>query len=1186
MSRILVGITRERVNGGRSLLSARRQQASYRPLVEGLETRMLLATCVVDRLTDTSQPGTLRSCLLRSGDGDDIVFKVEGTILLTNTLPPLRANLQGPGWDRLTVRRESAVPFRLLTVPAGSAASISGITLENGWEVVGGGIYNDGRLTIADSVLRGHGADRGGGAVFNAGILELIGTTVAANETWVPSIDDQGGGGVYNRGTLTVRGGVFQQNVARLRAYGTSEGGAIYNGGVLSVTDSYFENNEAVGSPFGGSSGGAVAGAGPVTIHTSAFVGNASGAGGAIAKDGKPVVVHDSWFVSNRAGGGGAVSVGARDSLLRGCQFWLNEAANGGAVSQPAMGGNVTIEAGTLAGNRATSSGGAIANLWGQVILKDSTVYGNTARDGGALNVRLGQIQIIQSTISSNAATRAGGAVLVDFNGNVRVSNSTVAFNWAGSSGGGFGLGEPGGVFLELWHTIVAENSAPQAPNVALRLTPRAEGAYNLIGDPSGGSGYHFTDMLGVDPLLGELQDNGGPTWTHLPLPKSPAIDAGNDKPQWPFDQRGKGFQRVSKGGIDIGAVEVQAQDHFFFTVASPPLSTAGGAFDLTLTARDASGQVAADYRGTVRFTSSDGQATLPADYTFTAADAGVHTFNAVILRGAGSHSLTAHDTSWPAMRGSSTVAVNPAMASRLDVIGFPSPVRAGVESAFMVMARDAFDNVVTDYRGTVRFSSTDDWASLPSDYTFTAADAGVRSFPATLRRAGTHTLTATDIASAKLTGSQAGIVVEPAPVAITSIRRSAFTVLVGEPYTLTGTFTGIDVPHTVYVYWGDGKDPTLLPLPAGVHTFAATHQYASRGNYPIFVAVGTDDGSAADAVLLTANEGAVIPPGGLVSWWTGDGSLPVAPDIASSNPGQLRNGTDYGLGLIGQAFRFSGLGQYVEVAPSADLSFAPGRALTIAAWVFMPPALAEGNYTMVDKTQVGDAANYRFLIQKRATGSVLGYWNGSAAIYSTVNVPTNQWAHVAITITSGTLAFYINGAAVGATAQAGLGAANDGPVFLGRDILGRYFNGLLDDVQIYDRRLTVEGIQAIFDAGGAGQVEGVVVEGHGLAPGAPNGPTFDAGAASLLRSPGAVASPRLEAPPTGGAALELEPKPTPALAGPEQRYSARPNGPPDAGRHGTQSAEARGRRGSETVRMLAIWAVYPQCRIPDDHLA
>ena len=67
-------------------------------------------------------------------------------------------------------------------------------------------------------------------------------------------------------------------------------------------------------------------------------------------------------------------------------------------------------------------------------------------------------------------------------------------------------------------------------------------------------------DQINTDPMLGPLQDNGGPTFTHALLPGSIAVDAGdpNFTPPTNYDQRGPGFSRVYNGRIDIGAFEVQ----------------------------------------------------------------------------------------------------------------------------------------------------------------------------------------------------------------------------------------------------------------------------------------------------------------------------------------------------------------------------------------------------------------------------------------------------------------------------------------------------------------------------------------------------------------------------------------------------------------------------------------------------
>jgi hypothetical protein len=103
----------------------------------------------------------------------------------------------------------------------------------------------------------------------------------------------------------------------------------------------------------------------------------------------------------------------------------------------------------------------------------------------------------------------------------------------------------------------------------------------------------------------------------------------------------------------------------------------AGTPGSLTVTALDQNGQLATGYTGTVHFTSSDGQATLPADYTFTAADRGQHTFtNGVTLTTAGSPSLTVTDSSDPRLTATqSGIVVMPAAATTLLVTDYPSPI-------------------------------------------------------------------------------------------------------------------------------------------------------------------------------------------------------------------------------------------------------------------------------------------------------------------------------------------------------------------------------------------------------------------------------------------------------------------------------------------------------------------------------
>jgi ELWxxDGT repeat protein len=188
-----------------------------------------------------------------------------------------------------------------------------------------------------------------------------------------------------------------------------------------------------------------------------------------------------------------------------------------------------------------------------------------------------------------------------------------------------------------------------------------------------------------------------------------------------------------------------------------PASITAGVAGSFTVTAKNADGSTNSGYRGTVHFTSSDPQAVLPADYTFTAADGGVHTFSAT-LKTAGMRSLTATDTANGALTGTQTsVLVNPAAASRLlvNALVFAAEVWANASFSLSVSVVDAYGNVVTGYRGKITFRSSDSTATLPKNYAFTAADAGVHTFTGLkLKKRGQQIITVTDALDSSLTGS------------------------------------------------------------------------------------------------------------------------------------------------------------------------------------------------------------------------------------------------------------------------------------------------------------------------------------------------------------------------------------------------------------------------------------------------
>jgi hypothetical protein len=293
--------------------------------------------------------------------------------------------------------------------------------------------------------------------------------------------------------------------------------------------------------------------------------------------------------------------------------------------------------------------------------------------------------------------------------------------------------------------------------------------------------------------------------------------------------------------------------------------TTAGDAHNFTVTAHDAYGNVASGYRGMVHFTSTDSQATLPGDYAFTSADAGAHVFSAT-LKTVGTQSLTATDTVTVTLAGTQAgIVVNPAAASAFTVVGFASPTTAGSAQAFTVTAIDPYGNRATGYRGTVHFTSSDSQAALPVDYAFTATDNGVRTFNATLKTAGSQSLTATDSLASSITGSQAGITVNPAaaqtlrvagfPSPTTAGVAQAFIVSSRDAYGNVATgyrgrvrFTSTD-PQAVLP-----ANYTFTSTDAGQHTFSATLKtVGTRPLTAIDTVTGSITGTQAGIVVNSA---------------------------------------------------------------------------------------------------------------------------------------------------------------------------------------------------------------------------------------------------------------------------------------------------------------------------------------------
>ena len=285
------------------------------------------------------------------------------------------------------------------------------------------------------------------------------------------------------------------------------------------------------------------------------------GAGGGILNEDSALVVSNCSFVGNSVGfkgiGGGICSVALNsDAALE----VVNCTVSGNSMGDDGLGGGI----GNLSG-----FGNATLTVLNSTI---STNVGS--RNGGGAGIlnesfstNIASAQITGSTISSNSCGSFGGGVGNDaFGGTAEIQLVNCTFN--GNSAGSDGVGgsiyndaEDGTATAQLASTIL--NAGAFGANLANVVFGKGQASitslgFNLSSDDGGGYLHLSTDLVNSDPMLGPLQDNGGPTFTHALLCGSPAIDAGTNFALLATDQRGDGFPRIFGAATDIGAFELQ----------------------------------------------------------------------------------------------------------------------------------------------------------------------------------------------------------------------------------------------------------------------------------------------------------------------------------------------------------------------------------------------------------------------------------------------------------------------------------------------------------------------------------------------------------------------------------------------------------------------------------------------------
>ena len=276
--------------------------------------------------------------------------------------------------------------------------------------------------------------------------------------------------------------------------------------------------------------------------------------------------------------------------------------------------------------------------------------------------------------------------------------------------------------------------------------------------------------------------------------------------------------------------------------VSAPASVTAGSAFNFTVTAQNRKGETVTSFDDVVHFVSSDRAASLPDSGALVN---GSGTFSAT-MKTTGGQVIWAIDTEqWGVFGHSAEIKVTGVAAPAVHLaLSAPTSVTAGEALQFTVTATDSSNNPVTSLAGTVHVTSSDAGAVLPADSGLTN---GNGTFSATLKTAGSQTISATVVGNSSISGTSSAITVGAAPVSHLAVSAPTtstagaslqFTVTALDQFSNTVTGYG----HTLHYTSSDSAAvlPSDTTLTSGSGTFSA--KLNTAGNQTITVTDTTDN--------------------------------------------------------------------------------------------------------------------------------------------------------------------------------------------------------------------------------------------------------------------------------------------------------------------------------------------------------
>ncbi|QEE26922.1 hypothetical protein FTW19_02220 [Terriglobus albidus] len=391
------------------------------------------------------------------------------------------------------------------------------------------------------------------------------------------------------------------------------------------------------------------------------------------------------------------------------------------------------------------------------------------------------------------------------------------------------------------------------------------------------------------------------------------------------------------------------------FTITGLTAGTAGTAQTITVTAKDSGGSTYTGYTGTVHFTSSDAQAALPANYTFTAGDNGVHTFS-VTLKTAGSQSVTVNDVVTTSATGTASATISAGAAASYS-LSAPGTVPFYTAFSFNAYALDAYGNTATSYNGTAIMSSSDPGFSNLGPFTFSN---GATTVYSAFKTAGNNTLTLTDNTTSAITGT-ATIYMPPGSVTGLTVSAPASTTA-GQAISVTvrarDLFDNTVIGYTGTVSFSSTDTRSVLPSSytftggdAGSHTFSATLK--TPGNQSV---TATDTGNS---VAGTSGQITVTAPLLVVTTATDDAGTAANCTLQTTRG----TGTDASCSLRDALLQAASLG-------AGDITFDSTRFATAQTISLTHSTLTIPSYTTVTGATSGSGATLTNLVTVQGGGS------------------------------------------------------------------------------------------------------------------------------------------------------------------------------------------------------------------------